>query len=109
MSFDARLDALGIVRLDWSTSSESNNGYFELWRSTDGIDFALLAKVAGKGNSTKTQRYQATDLSPQKGVNYYSLVQFDKDGKYQELGIRSIKVNLEGEDKVLVYPTQHHQ
>ena len=39
------------IRLHWSTASETNNDYFILERSIDGIQFGTLAKVQGNGTT----------------------------------------------------------
>jgi hypothetical protein len=103
VSYDAKLKTNGTVQLTWLTASETNNSYFELQRSTDGISFTTIGKVTGAGNSTQEKRYNFTDLSPLAGTNYYKLLQYDKDGKKTDLGVRSVKVLLK-ENELTVYP-----
>lgn len=47
--------------LNWQTASESNNHYFTIWRSKDGISFDSLAFVYGAGNSNQLSNYSWTD------------------------------------------------
>jgi hypothetical protein len=103
VNYDAKLNTNGTVQLTWLTASETNNSYFELQRSTDGISFTTIAQVAGAGNVSQEKRYNFTDLSPLAGTNYYQLVQYDKDGKKTDLGVRSVKVLLK-ENELTVYP-----
>jgi autotransporter-associated beta strand protein len=103
VSYDAKLKTNGTVQLTWLTASETNNSYFELQRSTDGITFTTIGKVTGAGNSTQEKRYDFIDLSPLAGTNYYKLLQYDKDGKKTDLGVRSVKVLLK-ENELTVYP-----
>jgi hypothetical protein len=103
VSYDAKLNTNGTVQLTWLTASETNNSYFELQRSTDGITFTTIGKVTGAGNSTQEKRYDFIDLSPLAGTNYYKLLQYDKDGKKTDLGVRSVKVLLK-ENELTVYP-----
>lgn len=80
LNFDAEKQKNGSVALDWGTSSESNNSYFELLRSTDGKFFDHLAHVKGSVSSSALKKYRHTDHAPQLGVNYYKLKQVDLNG-----------------------------
>lgn len=68
--------------LSWTTLSETDNQYFELERSRDGVNFSFLKRVAGAGTSTEKLSYSYLDTEPLEGVNYYRLKQVDKDGAY---------------------------
>jgi hypothetical protein len=68
-------------QLNWSTSSEENNDYFIVERSSDGITFTEIGRVDGSGNSASIQQYNYEDLRPLSGTNYYRLQQVDFDGK----------------------------
>lgn len=70
------------VDLNWSTASETNNDYFTVERSGDGVHYSQLDKVAGSGNTTQLQSYSFTDMNPLQGVSYYRLKQTDFDGKF---------------------------
>ena len=65
--------------LNWITGTEINNDYFEVQRSSDGINFVTIGIVKGHGNSTTINEYQFTDYTPASGVNYYRYVQHDYD------------------------------
>ena len=70
------------VSIDWSTSQELNNDYFQVERSADGnSNWSVVATVNGAGNSQVAKKYNAFDASPLAGVNYYRLNQVDNDGK----------------------------
>ncbi|UYZ59134.1 T9SS type A sorting domain-containing protein [Hymenobacter latericus] len=68
------------VLLSWATAQEKNNDRFEVERSADGSQFALVATVRGKGNTTTASSYTATDAKPLTGTSYYRLRQVDFDG-----------------------------
>lgn len=74
---EKRADA---VQLEWSTASEENNDYFVVERSMDGRNYEVIAEVSGKGTTVEINQYQAMDLKPQTGTNYYRLTQIDFDG-----------------------------
>jgi len=69
--------------LEWSTSAELNNAYFNLQYSTNGTDFTTIAKVDSKapnGLSATTLNYSYEHNTPALGHNYYRLQQVDLDG-----------------------------
>lgn len=102
--FTAKLQTNGSVSLIWDTFSELNNDYFEISKSTNGQDFGVISIIKGKGTSAKRNTYSHLDKVPFNGDNYYKLVQVDLDGKRTEFGIRSVKIGLTGEAKVIIYP-----
>ena len=103
LRYEAKLTSTGTAQLNWSTATETNNSYFEVLRSADGINFTAVGKVTGGGNTTQEKRYNFTDLSPLAGTNYYQLVQYDKDGKKKVLGIRLVKVSHKV-GSLIIYP-----
>jgi choice-of-anchor B domain-containing protein len=90
------------VRLEWTTASEENSAYFEIERSTDGIDFEVIGKVEAMGRSTEKVEYLTYDDAPFKGDNYYRLKQVDLDGKFEYSEIVSVFFSTA---LVEVYPT----
>jgi len=66
--------------LTWSTLAETDNGFFLVERSNNGIDFEKAARVKGGGTTADKQEYIYTDLD-NKGLRvFYRLVQVDLDG-----------------------------
>lgn len=70
------------VHLKWSTASESNNDYFTIEKSIDGIVYEKIGTVDAVGNSSVINHYSMIDPSPFLGRNYYRLRQTDVDGRY---------------------------
>jgi len=68
--------------LQWSTSSETNNDYFTIERTSDGIHDKIEFIIDGAGNSSQIISYSFVDENP-KTENYYRLKQTDFDGKYE--------------------------
>lgn len=88
-----KADAFGrVIRLNWSTVSESNNAYFEVQHSMDGVKFIAVGKVEGSGTTQVSKQYSFADHVPAMGANYYRLRQVDKDGKFSFSEIVSAKV-----------------
>ncbi|MCF0051582.1 T9SS type A sorting domain-containing protein [Dyadobacter sp. LJ53] len=88
--------------LRWATSEETNNEYFQVERSSDGLIFYSLTRIAGTGNSTQSKTYHYYDLSPV-ALSYYRLKQVDYDGTYSYSKIVALKQPLAAAQYV-VYP-----
>ena len=70
--------------LTWTTTSELNNAAFTVLYSNDGKNYTPLTTVNSKatsGNSNVVLNYNAENLQPKLGHNYYKLEQIDIDGK----------------------------
>jgi hypothetical protein len=92
ISFTAKAEAKGNV-LEWVTATELNNEYFEISRSFDGESFTAIAKVDGHGTTSSVHHYSYTDNGSQSIANmiYYSLRQYDFDGKMSSGNIITVK------------------
>ncbi len=77
-------------RLSWSTNSETNNGHFEVERSTDANVFETIGQVKGNGNSSVTNHYMFIDEQPLAGVTYYRIKQVDFDGQFSYSDVREV-------------------
>jgi hypothetical protein len=69
-------------QLKWITSTELNNAYFEVERSTDGTNFVTIGRVEGSGNSDQEISYGFDDTKFP-ALAYYRLKQVDLDGQYK--------------------------
>ncbi|RYM35162.1 T9SS type A sorting domain-containing protein [Brumimicrobium glaciale] len=90
------------VELIWETKSETNNDYFTIEKSNDGVNFETLAKLEGQGNKNSASLYSLTDYTNQVGISYYRLSQTDFDGK--ETALKTISSNCEGDLEVVIHP-----
>jgi hypothetical protein len=73
------------VQLKWRTLSETNNDYFSIYRSPNGLEYwQLVANVQGTGNSSIPNDYKFIDPYPVSGLNYYVLIQTDYDGRREQ-------------------------
>jgi hypothetical protein len=70
----------GRVKLSWETAMETNNDYFIIQRSRDGVMWDSLTHVAGSGNTSTATFYAAYDPAPYRGISYYRLVETDFAG-----------------------------
>jgi len=76
--------------LYWSTASESNNDYFTVEKTLDGITYNIVGVINANGNSQVTNNYELKDFSFEKVINYYRLKQTDINGNYTYSDIISI-------------------
>ncbi|MEO8710945.1 MAG: T9SS type A sorting domain-containing protein [Parafilimonas sp.] len=81
------------VLLEWTTAQEINLRSFELYRSIDGVNYALLANIAPHGSQNTVSKYSFTDAKPTAGKNFYKLKSIDKEGKNYLSQIRTIDIN----------------
>jgi hypothetical protein len=101
VSYDARKKESRVI-ITWEADNELGSDYYEVERSLDGITFVPIAKAKSNGNSHGLQSYTVYDASPQT-LNYYRLVQYDKDGRKTYYGIRLVNFK-DNKAALQVYP-----
>lgn len=97
------ISAISSINLFWATASESNNDFFTIEKSTDAINYEIVATIDGAGNSNQIIDYNFIDNSPLQNTSYYRLKQTDFNGifTYSE----SIKVDaLVSKNPISIYP-----
>ncbi len=92
------------VLLDWATAFETNNRFFDVERSADGLIFQAVGSVNGSGSTTQTTHYSFTDSSPLTGTSYYRLKQVDEDGSFTYSSIVPVERHVK-DSQGMVYPT----
>lgn len=107
--FDAWKEAKDKVRINWKTLSEFNNDFFDIQRSGDGFSFETIGTVYGQWNSVEPINYEFQDQSPLPGINYYRLVQVDKNGRTSFSSVKEVEFDLATDNqtetwKVAYYP-----
>lgn len=94
------------IQLNWITSSEIGNDYFDVQRSYDGITFTSIGTVSGSGNSNSVHSYSFVDESLSMDQAYYRLVQHDVDGTQNPTD--AILIQLSGaEISIVPNPSEH--
>jgi hypothetical protein len=71
------------VRLDWTSSSESNNAGFDIERSSSEGVWSAEGHVAGNGTTSASVNYTFTDRNVNAGKYNYRLKQIDFNGNYE--------------------------
>lgn len=87
-SFAAICDDSGDeVKVQWTTSSESNTSHFNVERSTDGTNWEVLGTTTAAGNSMNSLTYEMSDSDVRAyDVIYYRLKQVDLNGQSKAFG-----------------------
>ena len=80
----------GYNLLSWSTASEINNAFFEVEKSSDGINFHKIGQVQGAGNSSEELDYEFMDHVVNDETVYYRLKQVDFDGAFEYSPVRML-------------------
>ena len=91
------------VQFTWATATETNNNYFTLERSLNGVMFEKLFTVqssAPGGNSSTQINYSAVDVNAVQGTSYYRLKQTDFSGAFSYSPIQEAIL----EAGLVVYP-----
>ncbi|MBI2259293.1 MAG: T9SS type A sorting domain-containing protein [Flavobacteriia bacterium] len=90
------------VRLDWSVESQTNNDYFTVQRTSDGISYEDIGIVDGAGTIIRKMDYAYVDENPLNGVSYYRIKQTDFDGNFKYTNIVSVSDNSKNKGLLLV-------
>lgn len=108
ISLSIELESFGAICLDdevelkWVTETETNNDYFTIERSRDGITFEAIQTINGSGNSTSKKYYSFIDKNKISEKSYYRLSQTDYNGDKEIFAIQV--VNCELPDKIELFP-----
>lgn len=84
------------TRINWTTASESNNDYFTLERSFDGLQFEPVTTIDGAGNYNGVKNYFYNDYN-YPNTTYYRLKQTDFDGTSTTSDVISVTCGTEQE------------
>jgi hypothetical protein len=92
------------IILKWSTATETNNDYFSIEQSIDGINWRIVTKVDGAGNSSSLKNYSVIDIEPFNDISYYRLKQTDFNGVFKYSAIIAIENCREDISELAIYP-----
>jgi hypothetical protein len=81
----------GFAKINWSTLTETNNDYFTVERSTDGVNWEEIYTCKAAGTTTIEQHYSCLDAEKQtSSKSYYRIKQTDFNGVFTYSPIESI-------------------
>lgn len=86
------------ITVNWTVANEVNTSRYEIERSGNGRDFAIIGQTPSTGNSA----YYFTDKNPLTGRNYYRIKSLSKDGSI--LYSQIVSVMEETSSAVSIYP-----
>jgi hypothetical protein len=94
------------IVLMWQTATETNNNYFFIERSIDGINFIKIGTVKGAGSSTSYSNYSFIDEDLLEDVSYYRLRQEDYNGESSISDVIAMEHLCDEKDdsEISVYP-----
>ena len=70
----------GVINLSWQTDFEQSIQYYEVQKSSNGIDFKKIGKIKSLGNSSTPQTYFYKDPEIVAGTCYYKLKIVEDNG-----------------------------
>ena len=92
------------ISLNWETATETNNDYFSIERSNDGINWSEIGKISGAGNSSSSRKYFLSDINQYNEVSYYQLKQHDFSGITRTFGPISVQTCIAANEALTIYP-----
>lgn len=104
LSFEANQKNDNEVELFWETASESQNDYFTIERSLDGVDWSEVARLNGAGNSNQYLSYTLTDTNVPNTFVYYRLKQTDFNGEFRLSDIEQVDLSRTATLALHAYP-----
>lgn len=104
LSFEANQKNDNEVELLWETASESQNDYFTIERSLDGVNWSEVARVNGAGNSNQYLSYTLTDTNVPNTVVYCRLQQTDFNGEFSLSDIDQVDLSRTATLALHAYP-----
>lgn len=104
IAFTAIADDEGI-NIAWQTASETNNDFFTIEKSMDGLTFVTAAVFEGAGNSNSLQNYSVKDYYPYEGISYYRLKQTDFDGQFSYSSVVSVFFEDKDNQSIIIFPS----
>lgn len=66
------------ITLQWTKGPDDFTGYFELYRSADGIAYNIIRQFHPQTFEGDQRSFSFKDVDPLRGKNYYRLVSYDK-------------------------------
>ena len=95
VSFTGNLLLNQTVALDWTTTLETKTNYFVVERTKDNMYYQPVDTAYAMNNGEFTQNYDAIDVSPYQGMNYYRLKIVGLDGSISYSPIVAVRVTNE--------------
>lgn len=90
------------ITINWQTNNEENNNYFEIEKSTDGINFVKIGLLNSAGNTFGNTNYSFVEVDFNKNIAFfYRIKQTDINGNYNFSNIEKLKIS---NINIIIYP-----
>ncbi|MEL7338993.1 MAG: T9SS type A sorting domain-containing protein [Bacteroidota bacterium] len=93
----------GNAKLEWITASETDNHYFEVQKSENGVDFFAIGTVEGAGTTQEHTYYQFEDQITASKL-FYRLQQVDFDGTATRTDVVELSATQSESSWIQAYP-----
>ena len=100
--FTATQDGENIL-FEWETATETNNDFFTIEQSFDGVSFHEVAQIDGAGTTSVSNSYDYSLPITHNGLLYFRLKQTDYNGEFSYSDVISLMVSAN--EHVRLYPT----
>lgn len=91
------------IQVVWNVENEINISKYEIEKSTDGVNFAIIGNKNVVGSNNRTNSYQWIDQSKVEGNNFYRIKIYDLSGQIRYSNI--VKVMVEKySGGITIYP-----
>lgn len=101
LNFDVKAKA-SFAQIYWSTATETNSDFYEIERSTNGLDWQSIGIIPAANHSLTRRNYEVHDNDLTHDIIYYQLTQYDIDGAAHILGVRQLSLSMQG--STVIYP-----
>ena len=91
------------ILFEWETETETNNDYFTIEQSIDGVRFCEVARIAGAGTTSASNYYEYSLPVSFAGMAYFRLKQTDYNGDYSYSDVQTIYIG--NSEYIRLYPT----
>lgn len=95
------------VKIQFATGQEINTKWHIVEQSTDTKNWKTVATLTAAGNAAVENMYDAVDLLPAKGTNYYRIKTIDIDGRANYSMIKSVLFSFSFEIAVSPNPVSN--
>lgn len=92
VGFSTNLTSNNKIAISWTTQQEVNTDCFNVEKSNDGIAWECIATVKATGNSAIPVTYNAEDLFPLKGSNFYRIAIKSQSGDIGRTITKNVRV-----------------
>lgn len=90
--------------LKWSTTNEINNSHFVIEHSIDGRLWNMVGSIEASTSHLAVNNYEYTHEHPAARINYYRLIQVDRDGATDQSLVRNLILNEDRCAGITLYP-----